>query len=145
MIDAVKAEPSSKNARIERVMERAFEIVSSHHVVEANLFRDDEDKILAAAREGQAEVLAAAFLAGLVDRQKEDGEDGMIERLWLHEGLARLYPHEREVMLLVYRESKTLDEVAKALGISPKVAQKRHAAALRKLHLLLVGRPKNGA
>jgi hypothetical protein len=53
-------------------MERAFEIASSHHVVGANLFRDDEDTILAAAGAGQAEVLAAAFLAGLVDRQKED-------------------------------------------------------------------------
>jgi RNA polymerase sigma factor (sigma-70 family) len=142
MIDAVKAEPSSKSRRIERVMARAFEIVSSHHVVEANLFRDREDHILAAAREGQTEVLAAAFLAGLLDRQKEDGEDGMIERLWLREGVDRLEPCQREVVDLVYREGKTLDEVGAALGITPKVAQKRHAAALRALHELLVERRK---
>jgi RNA polymerase sigma factor (sigma-70 family) len=142
MIDAIKAEPSSKSARIERVMERAFEIVSSHHVVGANLFRDSEDRILEAARAGQTEVLAAAFLAGLLDRQKDDGEDGMIERLWLREGLDRLERREREVMHLVYREQKTLDEVAAALRITPKMAQKRHAAALRALHELLVDRRK---
>jgi len=40
---------------------------------------------------------------------------------------------------------RTLDEVAAMLGITPKVAQRRHAAALRKLHQLLVGRRKKGA
>ncbi len=56
--------------------------------------------------------------------------------------MARLYPHERAVMQLVYWETKTLDEVAAMLDISPKVAQRRHAAALRKLHQLLEGRTK---
>ncbi len=133
MIDAVKAEPWSSGSRVERAMERAFEVVMSHHVVDADLFRDSEEEILDRAREGEAEVLAAAFLAGLREKQEEDAEETVVERLWLRDGVARLYPPEREVVRLVYWQGKTADEVARELGVNPKTVRRRHAAALRKL------------
>ena len=139
MIDALRDDRCSRKERIERVMERAFEVVSSHHVVRASLFEDSDEQILAGAREGATEVAAAAYLAGLIDKQKEDSEEGVIERLWLRDGVARLPPHEQAVMRLVYWKSLTLDQAAAELGISPNTAQRRHAAALRKLHQLLAG------
>jgi len=137
MIDAIHDEPFSRGgrtARIERVMERAFEVVSSHHVVDVDLFRDSEADILAGARRAQTELLAAAFMAGLLDDQRANPEDRVIERMTLSEALATLYPHELQVIRLVYEEGMSVDEVGAELGIHPNTAQRRHASALRKLH-----------
>jgi RNA polymerase sigma factor (sigma-70 family) len=137
MIDAIHDEPFSRGGRtkrIERVMERAFEVVSSHHVVDVDLFRDSEADILAGARRAQTELLAAAFMAGLIEDQRANPEDRMIDRITLSKALATLYPHELEVVRLVYEERMSVDQVGCALGIHPNTAQRRHASALRKLH-----------
>ena len=137
MIDAIHDEPFSRGGRterIERVMERAFEVVSSHHVVDVALFRDSEAEILEGARRGATEVLAAAFLSGLLEDQRACEEDWVNDRIAVREAIETLYPHEKEVVRLVHEQGMTLDEVALALGVHPNTAQRRHASALRKLH-----------
>jgi RNA polymerase sigma factor (sigma-70 family) len=138
MIDAIRFESPSRADRIERVMERAYERVMATHTVPVDIVHDSEEAILDASRKTQAEILAASVLAGLLDAQKEDPAEGVIERLWLRDGVARLVKHERAVIHLVYWEHHTLEEAAAALGIPPITARRRHASALQRLHALLV-------
>ncbi len=49
----------------------------------------------------------------------------------------RLWPHEREVLLLSARERLSNDEIAACLGITPEAASRLLAAALRKLDRVL--------
>ena len=63
----------------------------------------------------------------------------------LRDALGTLYPHEREVLHLVYEEDKTLDEAAEVVGMSQKTMQRRHVSALRKLRAYLLERDVTGS
>ena len=151
MLDAVHAEHFSLRARVEHAMERAYCRISSHQVADFDLFADPEEKLVEGAQRGCDDVLAAAFLAGLLEAQEATPEEQVMElegqvatRASLQAALAALYPHEREVIHLLYekgrRERVTLDDVAREIGVHESTAQRRHVAALRKLREQLAKR-----
>ncbi len=140
MIDAMRADLFSFEARVERSMERAYEILATHQVVEADLFGDEEPKLEEATRQGADEVAAMTYVAAVMEAQSAGVEDGMISRLDLRRRIEKLYTVEREVMGLVAEEGMTYDEAARKLRVHPCTVQRRHATALRKLHAFFVER-----
>lgn len=142
MLDAVRREHFSLRARVEHEMERAYSRMSGHQVLDVNLFSDPEEALREGGHRGAGDLLAAAFLAGVAEAEASTptGEEELAEREEclvaleaLREGIARLHPHEREVVDLYYVQGMTMDEVASSIRMSPDTAQRRHVAALRKL------------
>jgi RNA polymerase sigma factor (sigma-70 family) len=140
MIDEVRTEHFSRRARVERAMERAFEVVSNHHVVEVDLFRDEVPAIVAGAHQAGAQLMAATYIAGVLAAQPADAEERLVDRISLGQAIARLPAHEQEVLRLVLQEGLTLDEVAEEIGVSAHTAQRRHAKALDALNDFFVER-----
>ena len=97
-----------------------------------------------------ARLTAANFLRSEIRRSKREQEafmqstleDTLPETLWqelsplLDTAMARLRPHDRDALVLRYFENKSLPEVGRALGVGPRVAQKRVSRALEKLRRL---------
>jgi RNA polymerase sigma factor (sigma-70 family) len=73
--------------------------------------------------------------------QQESSESVWREMLpLLDEALSRLRPGDRDALVLRYFENRTLQEVAAALGLQERAAQKRVARSLEKLRNLLLSR-----
>ncbi|MFT3771510.1 MAG: sigma-70 family RNA polymerase sigma factor [Minicystis sp.] len=151
MLDAIRAEHFSLRARVEHAMDRAYCRFSTHQTLDVDLFADDEAKLLDGARRGCADLLAATFLAGLLEAQQASPEEAVAElegrtstHISLQEALATLPPEEQATIQLAYGKGMTLGEVADALGVHVNTAKNRHVSALEKLRALLVGRGETG-
>jgi RNA polymerase sigma factor (sigma-70 family) len=145
MMDAIAAERFSLRARVERAMERAFEQMASHATLEINLFMAEDEAVEANAREGKARALASAFLAGVLEVHAQSAEELAIEAEakqaaigTLAQAIGALYPHEREVIRLVYEQGLTLDKAARALSVHLNTVKGRHRSALVKLRAAFV-------
>lgn len=141
MIDAVRAELFSLEARVERRMERAYEILTTHQVVEGSVRYDDEADLRKAAQRAADEVAAMTYVAGLLEAQAQEVEDEVIAGIDFRRALSGLHTVEREVMELVSRQGMTYDEAAKKLAVHPGTIRRRHASALGKLKKIL-GKPE---
>jgi RNA polymerase sigma factor (sigma-70 family) len=137
MIDAVKAELFSLEARVEQSMERAYEILAGHHVLDCDFFRDDESKLADAASKGADQVAAATFIAAVQEEQGADVEEAMAMHLTLQKAMASLYTVEREAVHLVAEEGMTLDEAAKELRVHANTVQRRYTRGLEKIRAFL--------
>jgi RNA polymerase sigma factor (sigma-70 family) len=147
MLNAVEAELFSIRARVEHAMERAFCGFSAHQVLDVDLFADPEEKLVDGARLGCDDVLAAAIygaIAEAAETERASPEDALLQHVSLRDALATLYPHERQVIQLVYEEGMILVDVADHLGIHTNTAHNRHASALRKLRAFLLDRGRPG-
>jgi RNA polymerase sigma factor (sigma-70 family) len=115
-------------------MDRAYEFFSSHHTPGANPATDGDDKIVDGARQGCADVLAAAHLAACVEQEQIGSEEDKITlRIALRDAVASLTPEEQTILQRVYDEGMTLDEAAAEERIHLNTAWRRHVRALRKL------------
>jgi RNA polymerase sigma factor for flagellar operon FliA len=147
LTDVLRAERLSLRARVERSMERAFCSFSGHQILDVDLFADPKEKLEEGMRKGGADVVAAAFIASMMEGRAATAEEEMIEleglreRLEvLEEALGTLYPAEREVIRMVYDEEMQLKQIAGKLGVHENTAQNRHTKALRKLRKIMLGR-----
>ncbi len=137
MINAVRTESFSQRARVERAMDRAFEVVSAHQVVDVDLFEGEIPDIVAGVHRAGAELLAATYLAAVRAAQPADEEERLVDRISILDAIEQLPPHEREVIRLVDEEGLTIDEAAAQLGVNSKMVKRRHASGLAKLRAFL--------
>jgi RNA polymerase sigma factor (sigma-70 family) len=138
MIDDVCEQHFSLRAKVERAMDRSFEVLEAHHEPEVDYFEHDDDEILAITRKGADEVVAAAVAAAFDVVEGEDPEQAMLDHLALQKAIASLPRVEREVVEKVVREGLFLDEAAEALKIHPNTAARRYARAVLKMRAFLV-------
>jgi RNA polymerase sigma factor (sigma-70 family) len=138
MIDSIRRDHFSWSDRVERAMERAYDVFSSHQDVEVDTFSDPKEKLLDGAQQGCDDALAAAIVAGAQEAQAAGPEAALLDRIAVREARKALLPADREVIRQVYDEEKTLDQVAVAVGVAAHTAQRRHARGLRRLRDLLV-------
>ena len=144
--DAVGAGRASLRVRVERAMERAFCGFSATHVIGVDLVADPNETLVDGTRQSLADAVATAFIASMIAEPKASPEDELAELEGrrgqgdaLEEAMAELYPHEREVIRMMYWEEMQLKEVALALGIHRNTVRNRHESGLRKLRKLLSG------
>jgi RNA polymerase sigma factor (sigma-70 family) len=140
MIDAIRDERFSFQARVERAMDRSFEVLEAHHELEVDYFRQDDDQILAVAQQGADEVVAVAVATALCAAEGGDPEEALVDHLALQKAIASLPRVEREVVEKVVREGLYLEEAAEALQIHPNTAARRYARAVVKLRAFFVDR-----
>ncbi len=119
-------------------MERAYCGFEVHQLLDVDLFSDPDERLLDGARGGCDDALAAALVAFTNEAQATSPEDAVVGRVALREALRTLYPHEREVIRLVYERDLSLAEAARELGVHANTAQNRCQSALRKLRAFLV-------
>jgi len=149
MLDSIATERFSLRARVERVMDRAWERFECEAFLEVDTVYEPEEVIAAAERECCGDSIAAALLAALLEvhgqTPEEDvlaAEEQRVAKEMLKKAFASLYPLEKEVLRLIYEQGMTLDEVAKATRVHAVTAQRRHVKVLRKLRaFLLATRP----
>jgi RNA polymerase sigma factor (sigma-70 family) len=140
MLRSIHAEHFSLRAKVEHAMERAYCRISAHQALGLDLFAGTEAEILDGARKGCDEVLAATYLAGLLEAQHASPEEAVVElegeqlrRDTLGDALATLPPNEEVVIRLAYGQGMTLGEVADKVGVHLNTAKNRHVSALQKL------------
>jgi RNA polymerase sigma factor (sigma-70 family) len=140
MIEAVRSDHFLMRRRVEISMDRAYEFVSSHHTPGANPATDGDEKIIDGARQGCADMLAAAHLSACVEQEQIGSEEDKISlRISMRDAVASLTPEEQVIVRRVYYEGMTLDEAAAKESIHLSTAKRRNARALGKLREALVG------
>jgi RNA polymerase sigma factor (sigma-70 family) len=146
MLDAVQEELGSLRARVERAMDRAYCRAVAQQTLGVDLFADEDEALLQGARNGCAEALAAAFVAGALEAGQATPEDAVAElegevvtREQLKAAMGELTAEERRVVEMVYEGGMTMVEVARVVGVHVNTVQKRHGSALRKLRRRMVG------
>jgi RNA polymerase sigma factor (sigma-70 family) len=150
MIDAVRSEHFSLRARVERSMERAYEIFESYHPVDGDLFADDDQKLLEGARKGCDELLGAVFLAGVREEmsQTATAEDELSlreEERALKADLERakrdLPTAQRTALQLVYEQGMTIEEAAREMRVHRNTVQRYLTRAVQSLKAALIRGP----
>ena len=95
---------------------------------------------MAPASRGAADALDAGYVASLYEGEQASPEEEMIElegrratTAALVRAIATLYPHEREILRVIYVQRVKQKDVAKTLRIHRNTVNNRLATALRKL------------
>jgi RNA polymerase sigma factor (sigma-70 family) len=139
MIDSLRLETKHER-RLRAAMKGADLFLSTYRNDEINVFDDDDDDVTARVTEGADALLAATFAAMVEEQQRIDEEDPVAdveEHRVAHEALAtamrNLDDEERQVLGLVYREGRTVEDIAETMGLSVRTIQRRHANALKNL------------
>lgn len=131
--------------KLERKQDRRRRAAENGGDLYLAFLRDDEYNVLwhddvdAARRlDDAADALLAATFAAVIEQQvalqaedpAADDEEyrGAIEALGT--AVQALPEEQAQTLKLVYRDGKTVDEIAKALGLSFRTVQRRHAGAL---------------
>ena len=139
MIEAIRRDHFLMRRRVEISMDRAYEIYASHHALGANPAPDSNEKIIDGARQGCADMLAAAHLSACVEQEQiGSAEDKISLRIALRDAVVSLTPEEQAIVRRVYYEGMTLDEAAAKEHIHVNTAKRRNARAIRKLRDALV-------
>jgi RNA polymerase sigma factor (sigma-70 family) len=140
MLDELRLE--TKQERRRRAAYKGADLfLATYRDDEFNVFlHDDDAEVGRRLQECADDLLAATFAAMVEEAQRADAEDPVDaseEHRRAHEALAGalrvLTEEQREILALVYREQKTLDEAAAALGLTYITTRRRHAGALAAL------------
>jgi len=144
MRDALRAERYSASARTEDAIERMYDRMMSHQVLDVDMFADEPEELLKAARGGCAELLVGGHIAGLLEEQKVTPEDHLSERqeqqrvlTALLEARARLTPERKAVVELLFEGDLTVDDAASEIGVSSSTVERRLASALDEMRAFL--------
>jgi RNA polymerase sigma factor (sigma-70 family) len=139
MIDSLRLE-TKQERRLRAAMKGADLFLATYRNDEINVFEDDDDAVTARVAEGADALLAATFAAMVEEQQRIDEEDPVAEveehrvaREALATALHALDDEQRQVLALVYREGRTVEDIADTMGLSDRTIQRRHANALKRL------------
>ena len=131
---------------IEDRMERASDDFSSTQILPVKMLTDSPEVLAEAMRQGAADALAVGYVASLHEGQHASPEEELIElegkratTAALAKAIATLYPHEREILQVIYVQEMTQQDAAATLGIHRNTVKNRLTTAIRKLREQMIG------
>lgn len=147
MLDAIKQDQMSLGERVEIAMKSAATAYEEMHVIDLDLLVADEPELERGMDQGCDDLLTEVHLAGIFEAHRLTPEDAMASReeydviFEVFEDILPGLPRDEvEVLMLVHRDGRTLEEASQALGIHINTAQRRRTRALRRLRETLQAR-----
>lgn len=140
MLDSLRLE--KKEERRKRAAVKGADLyLATYRDDELNIFLHDEDtEVGRRFQECADDLLAATFAAMAEEMRRSDEEDPVADEeesrralTALASAMDALTVEQREILTLVYRRQKTLDDAAQALELTYITTRRRHAEALARL------------